>query len=345
MKRDDSFADMLRLAKQAPASWNRPPPVPNEPAKVQLGRAQPPPLPQKNLFTSQYLNPAELARFENLMVFARTLVEGWFAGCHKSPHFGFSAEFVEHKPYTHGDDIEHIDWRVYARTKKLYTRKYLEETDMTVHLLVDASPSMDYTGPKRERKYSRVARIAAALAYLMIRQGDKAAMGLFADGMIGQTPAGGTKRHVHRLLQMLERPPVQGKRTNIPRALQQAAAHMRKRARIVILSDFLGTDVDAMFDGLGQFLHRGFEVMILQVLDPDELDLPSVNVARFRDMETNQEVQVEPEEIRAAYQRELQNFTDGIRKHALRRRITYEMVSTQAPYLDAIEAYMGFRRK
>lgn len=340
MKRDDSFADMLRLAKQAPAAWNRPPPLP-----AAAKKAQPPPLPQKNLFTSQFLNPAELARFENLMIFARTIVEGWFAGRHKSPHFGFSAEFVEHKPYTHGDDLAHIDWRVYARTKKLYSRKYLEETDMTVHLLVDASPSMDYTGPKRERKYSRVARIAAALAYLMIRQGDKAAMGLFADGMIDQTPAGGTRRHVHRLLQLLERPHVQGRRTDIPRALQQAAAHLRKRARIVILSDFLGTNVDAMFDALGQFLHRGFEVMILQVLDPDELSLPDVNVARFRDMETNQEVQVEPEEIRAAYQREVTAFTEGLRQRALRRRVTYEMVSTKAPYLEAIEAYMGFRRK
>ncbi len=339
MKQDTAFADMLRLAKQAPASWNRPPPLP-----VALKTGQPPPLPQ-NLFKSQFLNPGELARFENLMVFARTIVEGWFAGRHKSPHFGFSAEFVEHKPYAHGDDIAHIDWRVYARTKKLYSRKYLEETDMTVHLLVDASPSMDYTGPKRERKFSRVARIAAALAYLMIRQGDKAAIGLFADGMIDQVPPGGTKRHIHRLLQMLERPPVPGKRTNIPRALQQAAAQMRKRGRIVILSDFLGTDVDAMFDALGQFLHRGFEVMILQVLDPDELDLPAVNVARFRDMETHQEVQVEPEEIRAAYQRELKAFTDGIRQHAMGRRITYEMVSTKAPYLEAIEAYMGFRRK
>lgn len=340
MKQDATFADMLRLAKQAPAAWNRPPPLP-----AALKTGQPPPVPQKNLFTSQFLNPSELARFENLMVFARTIVEGWFAGRHKSPHFGFSAEFVEHKPYAHGDDIAHIDWRVYARTKKLYSRKYLEETDMTVHLFVDASPSMDYTGPKRERKYSRVARIAAALAYLMIRQGDKAAIGLFADGMIDQVPPGGTKRHIHRLLQMLERPPVPGKRTNIPRALQQAAAQMRKRGRIVILSDFLGTDVDAMFDALGQFLHRGFEVMILQVLDPDELDLPAVNVARFRDMETHQEVQVEPEEIRAAYQRELKAFTDGIRQHAMGRRITYEMVSTKAPYLEAIEAYMGFRRR
>lgn len=340
MKPSATFADMLRHAQQAPASWNRPPPLP-----AALKTGQPPPLPQKNLFTSQYLNPGELARFENLMVFARTIVEGWFAGRHKSPHFGFSAEFVEHKPYAHGDDIAHIDWRVYARTKKLYSRKYLEETDMTVHLLVDASPSMDYTGPKRERKFSRVARIAAALAYLMIRQGDKAAIGLFADGMIDHTPTGGTRRHIHRLLQLLERPPVMGRRTNIPRALQQSAAQMRKRGRIVILSDFLGTDVDAMFDALGQFLHRGFEVMILQVLDPDELDLPAVNVARFRDMETNQEVQVEPEEIRAAYQREIKAFTDGIRQHALCRRITYEMVSTQAPYLEAIEAYMGFRRK
>ncbi len=336
MSKAPSFSDLLRLARDAPEAWQRPKPT---------APASPPPIPQKNLFRSQYLDPAELARFENLMIFARTIVEGWFAGRHKSPHFGFSAEFVEHKRYVQGDDLAHIDWRVYARTKKLHTRKYLEETDMTVHLLVDASPSMNFTGPRRERKFSRVARIAAALAYLMIRQGDKAALGLFADAMINQVPPGGTRRHIHRLLQALEAPPVVGRKTDIPHALQQAATHMRKRARIVVLSDFLGTDVDAMFNALGQFLHRGFEVMLLQVLDPDELDLPALHVARFRDMESNQEVQVEPEEIRAAYQRELKAFTENLRSHSMRRRITFEMVSTQAPFLEAIEAYMGFRRK
>jgi uncharacterized protein (DUF58 family) len=340
MKSSAPLGDLLHLAKQVPAAKNRPPPLPDA-----LKTGKPPPLPKTNLFASQFLNPSDLARFENLMVFARTIVEGWFAGRHKSPHFGFSAEFVEHKPYVVGDDIAHIDWRVYARTKKLYSRKYLEETDMTVHLLVDASPSMDFTGPKRERKYSRVARIAAALAYLMIRQGDKASMSLFADGIVNHVPAGGTRRHIHSLLQMLERPPTQGYRTDIPHALQQAGAQMRRRARIVILSDFFGTDVNAMFDALGSFLHRGFEVMILQVLDPDEMNLPAVSVARFRDMETQQEVQVEPEEIRAAYQREVKAFTEGIRQHSMRRRITYEMVSTQAPYMEAIEAYMGFRKK
>ncbi|MBK8094663.1 MAG: DUF58 domain-containing protein [Verrucomicrobiaceae bacterium] len=334
------------MARDHPQAWAQPQSPPPLPRPSSL----PPPLPSRekaNLFTSQFLNPAELARFENLMIFARTVVEGWFAGRHKSPHFGFSAEFIEHKPYAHGDDIEHIDWKVYARTKKLHVRKYLEETDMTVHLLVDASPSMDYTVPNRERKYSRVARIAAALAYLMIRQGDKAAMGLFADGLLSHTPAGGTRRHIHRLLQRLEKPALTAsmRRTDIPRALEQVAAQLRRRARIVILSDFLGTDLDAMFDGLGQFLHRGFEVMLLQVLDPDELDLPALNVARFRDMETDQEVQVEPEEIRAAYQREIAAHTEKLRTQALRRRITFESVNTQAPYLDAIEAYMGFRRK
>lgn len=341
MSQGTSFGDLLRLARENPQAWAKPPlPKPSAIPPTEQQKKQ-------NLFTSQYLNPAELARFENLMVFARTTVEGWFAGRHKSPHFGFSAEFVEHKPYTDGDDIAHMDWRVYARTKKLHVRKYLEETDMTVHLLVDASPSMYYTGPKRERKYSRVARIAAALAYLMIRQGDKAALGLFAESLLSHSPAGGTRRHIHRLLQVLEKPSItaSARRTDIPRALEQMAAQLRRRARIVILSDFLGTDLDALFDGLGQFLHRGFEVMLLQVLDPDELDLPALSVARFRDMETSQEVQVEPEEIRAAYQREVTAHIEKLRTHALRRRITFESVNTQSPYLDAIEAYMGFRKK
>lgn len=335
---------MLRMAKAGlrdihPSSL--PPPTP--PPRPRQS-ASPPPLPQPS-FQSQYLNPALLERFENLLVFARTTVEGYYAGRHKSPHFGFSAEFIEHKPYAPGDETNHIDWRVYARTRRLYSRKYLEETDMTIHLLVDGSASMNYSAEKREFKYSRVARIAAALAYLMLKQGDKAALGLFTDRLIQQIPPGGTRRHLFRLLQALETERPSQALTDLPRAIEETSARWRKRGRLIIISDFLHCDLDALFDSLAALVHRGCEILLMQVLDPDELSLPNVSLARFVDMETHEEVQVEPEEIRAAYEQQIQALTDTLRTQASRRRMDYQLINTASPFLDAIEAYLGFRRR
>ncbi len=296
-------------------------------------------------FRSRYLDQAELERFENLLVFATTTVEGFLAGKHRSPHFGFSAEFVEHKPYAHGDDIDHIDWQVYARTRKLYSRKFLEETDMTIHMLVDCSSSMSYNGPRRELKQARAKRVAAALAYLMLKQGDKAALGIFTDRLIEHVPPGGTRRHLFRLLQTLEQSTPAAPRTDPARALIEAAAQIRKRGRLVLVSDFLGIDIDALFDALSLFVHRGFEVMLLQVLDPEEVTLPDVSLARFQDMESGQQVQVEPEEIRAVYEREVGELIEKLSVQSLRRRITFSTHQTASPYLDAIEDYMLFRRR
>jgi uncharacterized protein (DUF58 family) len=342
-----TLGDSLRQAKTEASKPQRtlpPPDLPRQTSRPPRAAGSPPALPNAALH-SRYLNQEELERFENLLVFAATTVEGYLAGKHRSPHFGFSSEFVEHKPYARGDDIEHIDWQVYARTRKLYSRKYLEETDMTVHLLLDASPSMTYNGAKRELKQARAKRLAAALAYLMLKQGDKAALGLFTDRLVEHVPPGSTRRHLFRLLQTLEHAAPDATRTDPARALMEAAAQMRKRGRLVLVSDFLGVDTEAMFDALGLFTHRGFEVMLVQVLDPEEITLPDVNLARFHDMETGQQIQVEPEEIRAAYEREVAALIETLRVRSMRRRITFSTHRTDTPYLDAIEEYMQFRRR
>jgi uncharacterized protein (DUF58 family) len=337
-----SIGNDPRGAKSVVRDGSKPPPLP---------RTVPPPLPQNaqsrraSAFHSRFLNPDELERFDNLLVFASTIVEGWLAGRHRSPHFGFSAEFVEHKAYVSGDDISTVDWQVYARTKKLYTRKFLEETDMTIHLLVDCSPSMAYLARPREMKQSRAKRVAAALAYLMLKQGDKASLSLFSDRLVDHLPPGGTRRHLFQLLQALEKNLVATCRTDAARALHELAAQVRKRGRLVVVSDFLGVDVPAMFDALSVFVHRGFEVMLMQVLDPDELSLPDVDLARFRDSETGQEVQVEPEEIRAAYEREMQGLMGALDTQSVRRRISFSMHHVGSPYIAAIESYINFRRR
>lgn len=305
-------------------------------------RSVPPPLPWKRLAgVSPLLSPSELERFGDLLLFARATVEGYFAGKHKSPFRGSSVEFTDYKEYVPGDDPKRIDWQCYGRSRRLFVRQFEAETDMVIYLLVDVSASMSYAGTDRQSKYIVAAKIAAALSYLMIGQGDKASLGLFARTLIKFFPAGGTRRHLHNLISMLES--VQpASTTGIARALADCDSLFKRRGLIVVLSDFWD-DPDQTFDALSRFLHRKFQILLLQVVHPHELDLPEVHAARFRDLETNDEVQVETEEIRAAYRELARQRADRIAREANLRRMDHALVHTDRPYFEAIEAYLGFR--
>ena len=292
---------------------------------------------------SLLLDVQELERFKNLLVFAKATVEGFFSGKHKSPYRGSAAEFADYKEYVAGDDLARVDWRVYGRTRRLYVRQFEEETDMVVYLLVDTSASMRYAGEKRQTKFFLASKIAAALAYLMLAQGDKAALVLFADTVKQFVAPGGTRRHLHRLITELEnvRP---GQTTGLAKAVGECTAIFKKRGRIVILSDFLD-DTNALFDSLAQFVHRKFEILLLQVVDPDELHLPAFAAAKFIDLETGETVQVDADEIRAGYQTKIKETIEALAREADLRQIQHRLVDTRRPYLDAIETYLGFRGK
>jgi len=202
---------------------------------------------------------------------------------------------------------------------------------------------MRYAGGKRPSKFIVAAKIAAALAYLMMAQADKAALALFAQKVTQYLAPGGTRRHLHRLVTELERVKP-AMTTGIAQALHECVPLFKRRGRLVILSDFLD-DSAGIFDALAQFVHRKFEILLLQVTDPDELDLPAFNAAKFVDLETAETVQVDPEEIRAAYRERVRKAIDDLAREADLRQIQHRLVDTQRPYLDAIEAYLGFRGK
>lgn len=290
------------------------------------------------------LNEGELERFKNLIVFARTLVDSRYQGRHKSPDLGGGGEFSEYLAYEPGHPVQSIDWRVFARSRRLVIRRYRQETDMDVHLLVDSSGSMAYQGGVRDEKGLRVARIAAALAYLMLRQGDKASLTLFADRVLDHLPSGGTRRHLMTSLRTLVHPAYESTgRTDLAASIRECERLLRRRGRLVILSDFLGPEPDEIFDALGPFLHRGFEILLIQVTDPEENTLPLVQLARFVDMETGETLDVEPAEIRADYERRMRERTAAFAEGASRRRIDFTALDNAAPYREAIEAYLGFR--
>jgi uncharacterized protein (DUF58 family) len=322
-------ARMHDAVRGNPRAWRGPPVIA---PPVISSRRRPPPM---------LLSPAELERFGNLLLFARATVEGHFAGKHRSPFRGSSVEFTDYREYVPGDDPKRIDWRSYGRSRRLFVRQFEAETDMVVYLLVDISASMEYSGGDRVSKYMVAAKIAAALSYLMIGQGDKAALGLFAETLRQYVPPGGTRGHLYNLISMLEcvEP---ASTTGIAQALMECSSLVKRRGLLVVLSDFWDNP-DQTFDALSRFLHRKFDVLLLHVVHPHELDLPDVHAARFRDLETQGEVEVEPEEIRAAYRELARGRADLIGREAQLRRITHALVHTNRPYLEAIEAYLGFR--
>jgi uncharacterized protein (DUF58 family) len=330
-----SLRDTLKQAK-AP----QPPPLPGARA-----RKAPPPLPTMPMPGERLgiLRPQELDPLKNLLLFAQSIVEGWFAGKHRSLDFGSNAEFAEHKAYIAGDPVGQVDWKVYARSRKLVVKKYREERDMIGYLIVDMSKSMAYSVRGRDSKFLRAARIAASLSYLMQRQGDKSALALFNEKLVRSVLAGGTRRHLFDLIGALEdacQAPL-GK-TAAHGALGDCVPLFKKRGSVIVISDFF-TDLDAFFDAIGQFLHRRMKVLLLHVMDPDEYGLPQVPLARFQDMETGESVQVAPDEIREAYQREMDEMIERLRTESQRRGIEYQILRTESPYIEAIEAWLGLR--
>lgn len=213
---------------------------------------------------------------------------------------------------------------------------------MVAYLLVDTSGSMRYAGDKKVAKFLHAARIAAALAYLMLRQGDKTALGLFGEKLGIYVSPGGTRRHLHEVLRTLEgaRPSAA---TRLADALHQYSSVFKKRGRIILISDFFVDDISVLFDALSLSLHRGFRILLLQVLDPHELDLPAHSVAKYIDMETNEEVEVDTEDLRADYRKKMNEAVDALAREADARKIEYKLVNTHDPYTSAIEAYLGFR--
>jgi len=251
----------------------------------------------------RFLDPAVIARLGTMELKARTVVEGFLSGLHRSPYKGFSVEFAEYRQYLPGDDLSTLDWKVYARTDRHYIKKYEEETNLECHLLLDVSASMAYRGgaPMSKLEYGSV--LAASLAFLMNRQRDATGLIAFDERIAFRLPASARPGHLHALLLGLEhlKP---GTRSDVGRPLHQLAEALVKRSLVVLISDLLD-DPEPIIKGLRHLRFRGTDVVVFQVLDPHELTFPFQGASRFRDVESNAEVTADAASVRAAYLREL----------------------------------------
>lgn len=292
---------------------------------------------------------AEINQYGNLTLIAKQLVDGFISGLHKSPYHGFSVEFAEHKLYNYGESTRHIDWRLYGRTDRLYTKQYEEETNLRCHILVDNSPSMHYPLPGKDKlQFSIFA--ASALATLLTRQRDVVGLSVFSDRVDFETGLGSTKAHLNEILSRLNQ--LQHSKTdsltNIPSVLHQMADKMPKRSLVVLFSDmFQDQDQDEVLGALQHMKHNKHEVILFHVSDHNsERDFDfNDRPYSFVDLETKQEIKVNPYEIKDAYQREMKAFYKELELKCGMIKVDFVSVNTTDSFDKILGAYLIKRKR
>jgi len=289
-----------------------------------------------------FLDPAVIARLGTLELKARTIVEGFLSGLHRSPFKGFSVEFAEYRQYMPGDDLSTIDWKVFARSDRYYVKKFEEETNLDAQLMLDVSGSMGY-GSTAMTKFEYAACLAASLAYLMNRQRDAVGLTAFDDKILAMLPASSRPGHLRNLLVTLNRLTL-GRETNLSKPLHQIVDSLSKRGMVVLISDLLD-DAESVIRAVRHFQFRGNDVIVFQVLDPDEIDFPFEHATRFEDLETDEEVMAVPGAVRDHYLKAMGGLIERYRRDLGAAGIDYQLLSTKQPLELALMSYLSTRSR
>lgn len=290
----------------------------------------------------RFLDPAVIARIGSMELKARTVVEGFLAGLHRSPFKGFSVEFAEYRQYVPGDDLSTIDWKVYARSDRYYVKKFDEETNVECHVLLDVSGSMGY-GSASVTKLAYGSFLAASLAYLMHRQRDAVGFMAFDDDIVTHLAASARPGHLRSVLLALDQVSL-GRRSNVAKPLHQLADALTKRGIVVLLSDLLD-EPDRIIQGLKHLRFRGADVVVFHLLDDDELSFPFERLTRFCDLETTDEVMAAPLEVRNHYLREIGSLVSRYKRELRLVGIDYQLVKTSKPLDFALMRYLSTRSR
>jgi uncharacterized protein (DUF58 family) len=288
-----------------------------------------------------YLDPKTLDRIKRLDVRARLVVEGFITGQHRSPYHGFAVEFATHREYTPGDDIRHIDWKVWSKTDRFYIKEYEEETNLKCTLLLDASKSMQYGAPAS--KFDYAATGAASLAYLLQQQQDAVGLVTFNTQVLKNLPASSHPNHLKLLLHELEQT-VPDEKTDVSRVFPELAKQIRRRGMTVLFSD-LFMDIPTLAESLKQFRLRRHEVIVFHVLHDDELTFPFQENTLFRGMEIAAELHTEPRALRRAYLDAIEAFQLQVRKTCASAGVDYVLMNTKEPLDAVLASYLAFRQK
>lgn len=278
--------------------------------------------------TAEMIDPQTLMRIKSLELRARTIVEGFWSGLHRSPYHGFSVEFTEYRQYTVGDDPRYIDWKLFARTDRAYVKRFEDETNLRCHLLVDNSQSMGF-GSLGYTKEQYASTLAATLGYFMSTQRDAVGLVTFDEQMREYVPAKYRPGHLRRLMVALERP-VEGKSTNLTEPIRRIADLVTKRGLFVFISDLLAP-LEGLEQHLGYLRSRGHEVFVFHLLDPAELTLEFEQPAMFHDVETGKDLYVDPSVIRGKYKERMSEHIAAVEASCEKLGVDYSRFTTDQP--------------
>ncbi len=291
-----------------------------------------------------YFDPNVLSELGGLELRARRVMEGVVAGLHKSPFQGFSVEFAEHREYAPGDDIRHIDWRVFGRTDRYYVRTYEQETNFDCYIVVDSSESMQFqsdNSPLSKFEYAQI--LSVALAWLVVRQRDAAGLTLFDREVTETIPTANAPAHLHRLISAVDSARTT-ETSEIGSSLHSLARRLPRRGVVLVLSD-LFEEHDRLVSGLKHLRHAGHDISLLQIVDPAEQDFPYDSPTLFRGMESLDSHSVDPRSLAKAYREEFDEFQNRLRFSCQRLGIDQTLVRTNEPVDHAIARCIRARRQ
>jgi uncharacterized protein (DUF58 family) len=289
---------------------------------------------------TNYLDPDTLARIDRLELEARQFVEGYLAGKHRSPRHGFAVEFAQHREYAPGDDVKHIDWAVYARTKRYFLKQYEQETNLVAWLLVDASESMNYRSGARS-KYDLACTAAAAMAYLVLQQADSVGLSLVANGIRAFLRPSGQLNQLRETCRAMADGPFPGA-GGIARGVDELAGRTGRRGIVFLFSDLLD-DVPDILAGLQHLRYQKHEVVLFHTLDAAELDFPFRHTTLFKGLEGLPEILTDPAGIRDSYLKALHSHIAAVEAGCRRLEIDYVRLRTDADLGHDLAAYLQKR--
>jgi uncharacterized protein (DUF58 family) len=290
--------------------------------------------------SKRFLHPEAIKRIARLEIRARHIVEGFLSGMHRSPYFGQSVEFLQHREYALGDDLRHVDWKVWARQDRLYVKQFEEETNLRSHLLVDVSSSMAYgSGPLN--KYEYACTLACSLAYLILRQQDGVGCITFDEKVRVSVPVRTKNNHIFSIVDSLAVQEPRDK-TDMYAILRQVAETAPRRGLMVLVSDLLA-DRPGLFKGLKLLRQRGHDVLVFHVMDDEELDFPFSGPTRFEGLEIPDHLNCNPRALRDGYLAALQAYLDEVRRECARNVCDYALVRTGEPLDAALATFLSKR--
>lgn len=299
-------------------------------------------MPEKGLDKRRFLDPQVIARLDNMALRARLVVEGFIIGMHRSPYHGFSVEFAEHRPYLPGDEVKHVDWKLFGKTDRYYIRLFEEETNLKSYILLDKSGSMAYSsGAVSKLTYGSY--LAAALGYLMLKQQDAVSLTLFDTAVRDYLPPVAKRGHLNQILSSLEKIEPGGETAMAP-ILHQLAERIKKRGLIILISDLFDEPTDVV-NALKHFRHKHHEVIVFQVLDRQEIDFDFKQQTRFIDLERQQALLTEPWHLQQAYQQAVQVFIDNLRQQCRTNNIDFVSMTTDVSLDLSLSEYLKKRSR